>query len=456
MSAQRTFDVIVIGGGAAGEVVAGRVSGAGHSVAIVEEDLVGGQCSYWACMPMKALLRPSSVLAEARRVPGARRAVKGDIDTDDVLAFRDRMASHWKDDDQRDWLDRHGVELIRGRARIDGERRVRVDDVMLTARRAVVIATGSLPVIPPIDGADDVDVWDNRRLVSLDEIPRHVVLIGGGAVGVEAAQAMRRLGSESVTIIEAEGQLLPGEEPFVGDELAASFADQGIDVVTGHEVKRLSARGNSIDVQISDGSSRRTEVVVSAVGRRPATADVGLATIGMEDGGYIAVDPSMRTEAHPDWLYAVGDVTGDDLFTHMGKYEARVAADHIIGHERTTDLGRTATPRIVFTDPIVVAVGMTEADAAGAGLSIETRQTSVASQALARIWGVDVGGTAKLVVDSSASVLVGATLTGPSCLAEMALAIQAAIVGQVPLDRLRHVVPQYPTFSEMWLDLLAA
>ncbi|MCB2171084.1 MAG: NAD(P)/FAD-dependent oxidoreductase [Deltaproteobacteria bacterium] len=453
----RKYDVVVLGGGSAGEVVAGRLADAGLTVAVVESSLVGGACSYWACMPSKALLRPGAVISQARRVPGAAAAMSGSISLSQALQQRDRMASHWDDRRQEQWLEQHGVDLVRGRGRLDGERRVLVGgNLILEATRAVVVATGSEPIMVPVAGADEVDLWDNRAVTSADRAPRRMLIIGGGSVGVESGQAWYRLGSEQVTIVERAERLLSTEEAFAGAHLEQAFGDEGIEVMTGTDVLEMRrADEGAVEVCLSDESLRTVDVVVSAVGRRASTADIGLETIDLEPGEPIVVDSWLRSLEHNDWLFAVGDVNGREPLTHMGKYEARIAADQILGRGRDARSGRRAVPRVVFTDPIVAAVGMTEADAVESGLDVETRRVSISEQAEAALWGEDVEGAGLFVIDTEASCLVGATFTGPAPLAEMLLGAQVAIVGRVPLDTLRHVAPQFPTFSEVWLELVS-
>ncbi len=430
-----------------------RLADEGLAVALVESDLVGGECPFWACMPAKALLRPGQILAEARNVPGAREAMTGNLDVTAVLARRNELADDWDDAGHVSWMGDHGVTVIRGHGRLADRLTLDVEGVgVLTAQRAVVIATGSVAAVPPIEGAERVDLWDNRSITTASSAPASMVVIGGGPVGLESAQAWRRLGTPTVTVVETEEHLLPREEPFVGEALAAGLGSEGVEIVTGVTVDRLTQTSDGIEAELSDGSSRTSEVVLAATGRRPATQDIGLDRVGMAEGKWISTDESMRSEAHPEWLYAVGDVNGVDLFTHMGKYEARIAADTILGRNVDARPGRAAVPRVVFTDPQVAAVGLTVADAEARGHHVTTREVSLGDQAEAALWGVEVDGHAQFVVDSDTDRLVGATFTGPSVLSEMILAAQMAIVGNVPVSLFQHVVPQFPTFSEAWLE----
>ena len=455
-----TYDVIVVGGGPTGEHAVGRCVDAGLSAALVERELVGGECSYWACMPSKTLLRPGQVLAAARRVPGAASAVTGDLDAPEALARRDWMTAGWDDKGQVRWLDGLGATLVRGRGRLAGERRVEVEAAdgskrTLSATRAVILATGSVPVVPPIDGLRDIRTWDNRDVTSAKHVPDRLVVLGGGAVGVEMAQAWRRLGSREVTVVEAAERLVPNEEAFAGEQLATAFAAEGIAVITG--TKLIAARRDADDAPVTatleDGRTIAADEILVAVGRRPNTADLGLDTVGLEPGRAVPVDDTLSVPAVPGaWLYAIGDVNGRALFTHMGKYHARVAVDAVIGRQVSDLADRGMVPRVTFTDPQVASVGLTEAQARDQGIDARVVRVGLEQTAGAAIAGEGVTGTAQLVVDESRQVIVGATFTGPD-IDGILHSATVAIVGEVPMDRLRHAVAAFPTLSEVWLEL---
>lgn len=467
---ERTFDAIVLGAGPAGEVVAGRLADGGLSVAIVEPHLVGGDCSFYACMPSKALLRPGEPLAEARRVPGAAQAVTGELDVEAVLARRDEVIHDLDDSVQLPWIESKGIELVRGAGRLDGERRVVVGDDVLVADRAVVVATGSAAALPPIDGLRDVDPWTNREVTTAKAVPARLAILGGGVVGVEMAQAWRTLGSQ-VTIVERADRLLEREEPFASEQVADSLRVRGVDVRLGAAVTAVrvtegtAAEGAGGDA-VAGAASRELRLAVDgqpdlaadellvATGRRPRTEGIGVETVGLEAGRPIEVDDRLRaTAVAGDWLYAIGDVNGRVPLTHMGKYQARAAADTILGKDAAATADGPLSPRVVFTEPQVAAVGHTLASARDAGLDVRAVDVPTEGPAGGSFVGKGAPGTCRIVVDEDRRVIVGATFTGVE-VAEAIHAATIAVVGEVPLDRLWHAVPSFPTRSEIWLNLL--
>ena len=456
------FDVIVVGAGPAGEVIAGRCADGGLRVALVERELVGGECSYWACIPSKTLIRPGDVIAAARRAPGAAEAVTGQIDVAAALAQRDYMTSNWHDEGQLPWLNEHKITLVRGTGRLEGERTVAVerdgeDRRMLWAEQAVVLATGTSAALPPIEGLAEARPWTNREITAAKEVPRRLVVIGGGAVGVEMAQGFRRLGSEEVSVLEGLPRLLSREEQFASQEVHAALEAEDITVVTGAVVQRVERDGRDgpVTVQTANGTYVGDELLVAA-GRRPATADLGLETVNLTPGKPVSVDDQLRAVGvGGEWLYAVGDCNGRILLTHMGKYQARIAADVILGKEILDLASSDIVPRVTFTDPQVAAVGLTEDQARERGINVRAVTYGTGDVPGAYVSGNGISGTSKLVIDETRGVIVGATFTGPG-VQELLHSATVAIAGAVPLEMLRHAVPSFPTVSEVWLYLLEA
>jgi pyruvate/2-oxoglutarate dehydrogenase complex dihydrolipoamide dehydrogenase (E3) component len=445
----REFGVVVLGAGAAGEVAAGRLGQHGLSVAIVEQALVGGDCSYYACMPSKALLRPIELAREVARVPGISAAP---LDVAAVLARRDEVIHDLDDSKQLPWLEARGVTLVRGHGTITGERRVIVGDETLAARAAVIVATGSTPSIPDIPGLRASKPWTTRDATTSKHVPERLAILGGGVSGVELAQIYVGLGSR-VTLVQRGPRLLPREEPFAGEQVLDSLRGSGVDVRLQTTVSRVS-RSDTVLLELDDGTIPEADELLVALGRSPTTRGIGLDTLGLSEDGPLEVGDDLRVPGH-EWLYAVGDVNGRVLLTHMGKYQGRLVADTIAGRDVRLRSDGARSPRVVFTDPQVAAVGLTLDAALKAGLGVRAVDVESGGNAGGSFVGHGAPGTARMVVDEDRRVLVGFTITGPE-VAEMLHAATIAVVSEVTLDELWHAVPSFPTRSELWLRLLEA
>ncbi|MGH2940638.1 MAG: dihydrolipoyl dehydrogenase family protein [Solirubrobacterales bacterium] len=448
------YDAIVLGAGPAGEVVAGKLADAGWKVAIVEKDLVGGECSYWACMPSKALLRPADVLGEAQRIPGVPVGDDAELDPAAVLARRDQVIHDGDDSGQLPWLEERGIDLHRGAGRFVGEGRIEVGGATLTASRAMVVATGSGAAMPPIDGLDSVRTWNNRDATTAKKVPASMVVLGGGPVGSELSQAWASLGTK-VTLVDGAPHLLGREEPYADEEVAAALRGRfGVDVRLGAEVDSVRAGGAGTVVELKEGGAVEGEELLVAVGRKPHTDDIGLTAIGVEpdDDGFLEVDDRMRVGGREN-LFAIGDVNGRALFTHVGKYQAWIVAENLLGREVAAIAEGLGSPRVTFTDPQVAAVGKTLAKAEEAGIDARAVEVPTDGSPGASFQGKSTGGRSRLVIDQATDTIVGATFTGFET-ADFLQAATLAIVAEVPLARLRHALAPYPTRSEVWLKLL--
>ncbi|MFI9766474.1 dihydrolipoyl dehydrogenase family protein [Streptomyces sp. NPDC052415] len=463
------YDVVVLGAGPVGENVADRTRAAGLSTAVVESELVGGECSYWACMPSKALLRPVIAQSDARRLPGLSAAVQGPLDTSEVTDRRDGFTSHWTDDGQVGWLESIGADLYRGHGRITGTRTVTVTgsdgtERVLTARHAVAVCTGTRAVLPDLPGLAEVKPWTSREATSAKLAPGRLVVVGGGVVATEMACAWQGLGSRVTLLVRGKG-LLPRMEPFAGELVAEALTEAGADVRTGTSVESVT-RENGTVVVVTDGGDRiEADEILFATGRAPHTDDIGLDSIGLDPGSWLPVDDSLRVTGS-DWLYAVGDVNQRALLTHQGKYQARIAGAAIAArasgdpllesepwgaHAATAD--HAAVPQVVFTDPEAASVGLSLAEAEQAGHRVRAVDYDIANVSGASLYGDGYRGRARMVVDVEREILLGVTFVGPG-VGELIHSATIAVAGEVPISRLWHAVPSYPTISEVWLRLL--
>jgi dihydrolipoamide dehydrogenase len=463
------YDLIVLGGGAVGENVADRAVQGGLTAVLVEHELVGGECSYWACMPSKALLRPAQALRAARQVDGAKEAVTGALDVAAVLGRRDSFTHDWKDDSQVEWAEGAGIAVLRGHGRFTGPKEVTVatpdgGEVVLRARHAVTVATGSDPLIPDIDGLRDADPWTSRDATSAKFAPESLAIIGGGVVATEMATAYASFGT-TVTLI-SRGGLLAGMEPFAGEMVAEALRDLGVKVLLQTQTTRVHRTEAGATVQTGDGEVVSAHEVLVATGRTPRTRDIGLDAIGLTPGDWLETDDTMRVKGF-DWLYATGDVTHRALLTHQGKYQARAAGDVIAARAKGTPVSdapwgthvatadHEAVPQVTFTDPEVASVGLTLKAATDKGYRVRSVDYEIGSVAGASVYADGYKGTARMVVDEDRKVVLGVTFVGPD-VSELLQAATVAVVAQVPLDRLWHAVPAYPTINEVWLRLLEA
>jgi pyruvate/2-oxoglutarate dehydrogenase complex dihydrolipoamide dehydrogenase (E3) component len=441
------FDSIVVGAGPAGEVAAGELAAGGQKVAVVEKERVAGECSFWACMPSKTLLRPSELLTAARRAPGAAEAVTGRLDVRAALAWRDRMVSNWDDSGYATWLTDRGIEIFRGNARLVGDGAVDVENHRLVADN-IVLATGSVPSIPPIEGLSETRFWTNREATGVQEVPERLLILGGGAVGVELSQAFARFGA-SVALIEGADRILPGEDPRVAAGITPALKADGVEVHVGVTAKRIHGGEHEQRVELSDGTELRGNELLVATGRHPASEGLGLESLPVKlERGAVQVDSRLR--AAPG-VYAIGDVNGIHLTTHTGKYQARVAAAEILGHGYDADY--RAIPRVVYTDPNAVGVGLTPEAAEKAGFRIAQGTGSVADTAASSIvradWRDAFDEFLTLVADATTGKIIGAFAVGPHAadwMGQATLAVQTS----ASAEALARTIQPFPALSEVF------
>jgi pyruvate/2-oxoglutarate dehydrogenase complex dihydrolipoamide dehydrogenase (E3) component len=436
------FDVIVIGMGPGGEEVAGDLAASGLAVAGVEKRLVGGECPYWGCIPSKAIIRAADALAEGRRIPGLAGSATITPDWTPVASrLRDQITDNWDDRVAVERFEHKGGHFFRGAGRLVGAGRVMVGDIALEASRAVVLNPGTSPAIPPVPGLDEVQYWTNREAIEADRLPESLLVMGGGAIGLELAQAFARFGVH-VTVVEAMNRILALEEPEASEVLQSVFEREGIQVLAGARVESAAGSDGGVRLTLAGGMTLEAEKLLVATGRRPNIRELGLETIGLDPGArFIEVDDHLR--AAPG-VWAIGDVTGKGAFTHVSVYQARIAIADILG-KPTPPADYRALPRVTFTDPEVGAVGLTEEQARKQGLNVRSGQTPLSSSTRGFIHGPGNDGFIKLVEDADRGVLVGGSTAGPSG-GEMVSMLSVAVAAEVPTEPLRHMIWAYPTF----------
>jgi dihydrolipoamide dehydrogenase len=441
------FDAVVLGAGPAGESAASRLHAQGLRTALVERELVGGECAYWACIPSKTLLRPVEVRSEAARAKGV---TTPEREWSDAVAYRDYMIRHLDDAGQVEDYEREGIRVYKGQAKLRGPGQVEIDEDTLVVGARVVIATGSIPRIPDIPGLERAGYWTNREATTLKDIPDSVTVIGGGPVGIELAQLLRRFGSE-VHLVEADDGLLAREDPRVGELVAAALREDGVEVHLGVEIGAVSADGGQREIDLGDAGRIRTRELIVAAGRSPRVTDLGLETVGIHPyGDGIKIDERCRAG---DQVWAIGDVTGVMPFTHVAKYQARIACADIGGESVAADY--SAVPRVVFSDPEIAAVGLTEAQATAQELDVAIARVEL-PEVIARPWTYesDPRGELSVMVDRERRVLVGAWAVAPLAGEWIHYAALALKTG-TSIDVLRDMVAQFPTYTEGFLEALS-
>jgi dihydrolipoamide dehydrogenase len=455
------YDLIVIGAGAVGENVADRAVQGGLTALIIESELVGGDCSYWACMPSKALLRSGMVYRAAKKVGGASETITKPLDAAATFARRTSIIHDWNDEGQVEWLKGAHIDLARGLGVITGVKEVTVGDTVYTARHAVCVSTGSVALMPDIPGLADSQPWTSHDATSAKVAPASLAIIGGGVVAVEMATAYASFGTK-VTIIARSG-LLAGQEPFAGELVGNSLTELGATILSASPTG-VSKNDDLFVIELDKGEPVTAEKLLVATGRVPRSMELGLESIGLKSGDWLDVDDTMRVKGF-DWLYATGDINHRVLLTHQGKYQARAAGDVIVAralgkavhdeewgsHVATAD--HRAVPQVTFSDPEVASIGLTAEAAKKAGFETRVIDYDMSWLAGTAIQADDYVGQARMVVDEKRKVIIGVTFVGQD-VGEMLQAATFAVVGEIPLDRLWHAVPAYPTMNEIWLRLL--